>query len=246
MSSFPPESVAMYVKILLTLLVLLMAGLVLLLARPRPVEPPLGSPNVPSPLDAPVAELRLRDTALEQAVAELQRRAKMPLLVKWDQLQAAGRRRDTHVNADLHDVTLLAALRVLFEQHEPPDASGWPAEVQYEAVGGVVIVFDPRREDAQTVVRIYDVRDLVENADRDRYGSSNGWSRSPAERFRDFAYMIEIAANHGTLVGGPSRRTTRPSFVTGWGGRLIVADTPEVQQKVQLVLRQFRETKEAN
>lgn len=243
----------MYVKLLLGVLVLLAAGIVFALARPRPPGV-AGAALAPDPLDSNVPDVHLKDVPLSEAVDTLARLTRTNIRVNWDQLAAFGYRPGTAVELDLHDVTLLAALRVLFERDETPDRP----TLAYDADGGVISIADAEKTPARLVVRVYDVRDLVSD---EYFGRpprpADGGVGVPAEdrvgnlaaAVRRYIGQPEPGGQSGGLFGSSGRAWPVPAGsgalanpnVRGWGGRLIVVDSMAAQREVQLLLMRLRD-----
>ena len=124
--------------------------------------------EVPNPLNTVIDELKLNAASLERAVETLQQKTGANIVVNWAELGERGIRKSQAVDADLRGVTLMAALKVLFDQGDP--VRGQHGELYLpryacEFGGGVVTVFDPHARPERLLVRTYDVRDLLE----DRY-----------------------------------------------------------------------------
>jgi hypothetical protein len=244
----------MYVKVMLTLLVALAAVVALTLGRPpSPADPLAGRVEVPNPLNTVIDELKLKDASLEAAVEALQRMTGANIVVNWAELGDRGIRKSQAVDADLRGVTLLAALKVLFDQGDPvrgQHGEYYLPRYACEFGGGVVTVFDPHARPEQLLVRTYDVRDLLEDGyhplpgpPREAGESADGEPEvdGPAGRL---ARLVELVKSHPAWADQQWSGTVPVGTVTpdvhGWGGRLVVVQTAERQRSVESLLRELR------
>jgi len=251
----------MYVKLVLTLLVLLAAAVVVALARPRAAPPA----EVEDPLDARVPVLKVDGLPLGRAVMSLHETTRANIVVKWDQLAAHGLTPDTAVDADVRDITLLSALRVVFEQRQRAAPNGGRGSLSYATRDGVVTIADAAADPPPLVVRVYDVRDLVSDEYFSRLprrpwlGRADAVPGGDADGLDDrMAVLVQLVARSGwNATGGyniflsppgalatlpPRPRGPAPS-ISGFAGRLVIVDTPEAQRETETILRKLREAK---
>jgi hypothetical protein len=261
----------MYVKVMLTLFVALTALIALMLARPpSPADPLAGRVEVPNSLNTVIDELKLNSASLERAVETLQQQTGANIVVNWNEFDATGIDRKQLVEVQLRNVTLLAALRVLFDHGRP--GRGQHGEFRlprYECEfnGGVVTVFNPSHRAPELLVRAYDVRDLltdrfhappvavpdpgsnrvagVHPAGDEPQASSGSDGGGPAERLAELVALVQRDPSCADPMWGPSTFAAgalMPS-INGWAGRLIVVQTAERHRNVGALLAELRRSR---
>jgi hypothetical protein len=259
----------MYVKVMLTLLVALAAVIALALGRPpSPPDALAGRVEVPNPLNTVIDEVELVDISLEQAVDVLRRKTGANIVVNWNEFEGTGIDRSQPVETDLRNVSLLAALRVLFDHGKP--SRGQHGEFRLprydcEFSGGVVAVFNPFVRPPQLLARAYDVRDLL--ADRfylppapapdskaaprsnasgeERADGSAADDDGPAARLAELVKLVQrdpACADPMWAATSFAGGTPTPS-VHGWGGRLIVVQTAERHRNIEAMLEALRRSR---
>jgi hypothetical protein len=259
----------MYVKVMLTLLVALAAVIAVLLGRPPdPADPLAGRVEVPNPLNMVIDELKLENVTLEEAVGVVRRKTGANVVVNWNEFEEAGILRTQLVEADLRNVSLLAALRVLFDHGKPTRGQNGEFRLppyDCEFSGGVVTVFNPFVRPPHLLVRAYDVRDLL--TDRFHLPSAPVPDSKPAPRSNAageetadgsaagedgaaarLAGLVELVQRDPSCAD-PMWSTTSfaggapmPS-VHGWGGRLVVVQTAERHRNTEALLGALRRSR---
>src|SRR4051812_1000126 len=147
-------------KIFCTVAGFVLGTLTIMLLRPA------GAMRPPSPeriteaelaLERPVGEIDFDNTPLEQAVAALARATGTPIVVDWADLEPKGLKRTEPVTLRARGIPLDEALdRILEPLNAFPDGP-----ITYSAETGKVVVGTIERVAPRSIVRIYDVRDLL-------------------------------------------------------------------------------------
>jgi hypothetical protein len=231
----------MYVKIVLTLLVVLTAVLAVGVSRPRiVVEAAIPAPpgRADAALDRQVNSLPVSETTVEAAVKVLETLGEVKLDVNWDALANAGVRRTDRIQAHVNAGTFGSAIQSVL-------ASGHPGLVLVcDADGDVVTVSTASAFVKDLEVRTYDVRDLL----TDRY-----WGIKVAPADIDEIQGSRIASLAGTIeecVGEGSwdrHNFTQVSYggswaeFQWWAGRLIVTQTARNHRKIERMLATLRQ-----
>lgn len=202
--------------------------------------------NAYADLDRVVPELKLVvGTTFEAAVSELSRATRANIVVDWADVESAGLRRDMPVRVDLWGVTLDQALRAV---EAVVDKEG---ELSHEAHNEIILVATRGKlKNAGQVVRVYDVRPIIDDLCADRR------ARTPVGHDGQ-APAAAAAASPPTLdeaTDGLKRlieETVEPGSWTDqswgngtihdWAGRLVVTQTPEAHRKVADLLKKLRE-----
>jgi hypothetical protein len=200
-------------------------------------------------LDQLIPEVKLESTTLEAAIDTLREATHSNIVVCWAALEAAGMRRDAPIKLHLWNVSLGQALDVVLTL-AGGDASGMRA-VQ----DGIIIVATPERiRDKGSVIRMYDIRDLVEQFLRD--GRPPGAftqpaivnpeiraADSPANGVPTFEEMVEsITRLIEDTVDTDSWKDNGGSTgaLRELAGRLIVTQTPSGHRQIANLLRTLR------
>jgi hypothetical protein len=224
------------------------AFLALLQSPTQPASgPALGNDH--ANLDQLIPEVKLESTTLEAAIDSLREMTHSNIVVCWAALEAAGMRRDAPIKLHLWNVSLGQALDVVLTL-AGGDASGMQA-VQ----NGIIIVATPERiRDKGSVIRMYDIRDLVEQFLRD--------GRPPGAFTRPAVSNPEIRAADSLANGVPTFEEMVESITRliedavdtdSWkdnggsagairelAGRLIITQTPSGHRQIVNLLRTLR------
>jgi len=108
--------------------------------------------------DPIVSFVDFRGVTLEEAVDQLRDITKVNIIVRWNALEAAGVRRTARVEFRVTNLSLKQLLMLAAEL-----ASGRNIEMSAETDNDVVILRTQEDLELQSVVRVYDVRDLIES-----------------------------------------------------------------------------------
>jgi hypothetical protein len=133
--------------------------LLLMVQNVAPAPALAAGPVEPRGASARVPEVDFRDTPLDQAIAKLQAVTGQNIVVHWRVLEGAGITRATPVNLAVARVPLGSAIKLLGDAVAGGDASLGLAAREDR---GVVVVSTTEELDNLGVVRLYDVRDLLE------------------------------------------------------------------------------------
>jgi hypothetical protein len=216
-------------------LLIVAAAVAIALARPR--EAPVIVTEVANPLNTRIGVLQIKSAALEQAVATLREKSGVNIVVDWQGLQNVIRK-DRLVEVELHDVTLLTALKVLMGHTSARDFAAHSPRIGYAALPGVVRVYDSTdAANEPTFVRVYDVRDLLSREYLGREPLPAGINDPEP----DMLWLIILVSNQVGLFGNLYARPA-PSF-SGYAGRLVVVHTMTGHAEVEEILRELRRVK---
>jgi hypothetical protein len=210
-------------------------------------------------LERPVGEVDFENTPLEQAVATLTQKTGTPIVVDWADLEPKGLKGTQPVTLRARGVPLDEVLdRILLQLKASPDGP-----VTWSAETGKVVVGRAERVASNLIVRMYDVRDLLgpetpPNAPTTLPASAVpnlcwfGKGPPPAtvtgttptdyeRRARSLSTLLQSEVDSESwdrpaLIG--SRAT--PS-ISGFSGRLVVAQTAPAHRQVRGVLRMLRD-----
>jgi hypothetical protein len=231
----------MYVKIVLTLLVVLTAALVVKVSRPTiVVEAPLPAP--PSRAEAAlyrnVAALSLWNITLEAAIPKLEELGDVKIDADWNALSKVGISRDDQIRVLMNSGEFHEKIKTALTCGHPG------LELVCEGEGDTVSVTTESNFAKGLIVRTYDVRDLL----TDRYW---GIKVAPADveeiqrhRIESLAGIIEVSIGGGSLdeynlwlvTNTGMRAELRP-----WAGRLIVTQTARNHRKIERMLATLRQ-----
>jgi hypothetical protein len=233
----------------------IIAAVALLSARPGAGEvAPRHSETKPAvdhaDLDQPIRELNLESSTLEQAIDTVRKATGANLIVYWEDLKAAGIRRDAPVKLHLWDVTLGRALSAILSVVDGDFAS------MHAVQDGVIVIGTPDRlKDAATDTRVYDVRDLVdtflefrrpspttEPASMQSSGANgtNVWPQNAqataAEAVQALANLIEDSVAKDTWKDNGGNIGALHEFA----GRLVIIQSPAAHRQIAALLRTLR------
>lgn len=226
----------MYVKVVLTLILLATTAVAVAIWRRPPariIAPPL------SPAEQKLAEnidrLDLRGVTRHDAVALLQQRVGIPLSVDWNTVGgtqvAPSSFRDEKLDFDLRDVPLWFALQRILGYN-----------VRYWTDHGHIMVRDDSRYPiGGLITRIYDVRDLISDAYwgvSSRGANADAVAAARVNALRDI--VIEGASGNSWVELGGLGAPGGYGSISAFGGRLIVSQTADVQVQVERVLAGLR------
>jgi hypothetical protein len=242
-----------YVKAMLILL----AALVMVIAlqatkRPPQVPAPVKGAAAPGPgigpghgrevFDRRIGELRLEGASLREAVDVLRAKTGANIAVRWAALNIeaddARLGPEARMDVSLRDVSLGAAVRAIVQTTEPP--------LRYGLKDGVVVITGFADMDLPTRPDVYDVRELLppgapESAGPYRlqptrprppqpFGGLFGAvpPDKPLDKLRNLVDRVLVL------------RQTDRSGLEGWGGQLVLRNTPEQHRRVSALLQGMR------
>jgi hypothetical protein len=233
----------MYVKFMLTVLVVATAMLAFRISRPVVVEAPIPAPpgSAEAALDREMDPLPFWDMTVEAAVRKLQIVGNVKLDVDWDGLAKAGIHRGDnivgHTSSTPFSETIETAL-----------TAGHPGlRLVCEGEGDTVSVTTETAFLRGLTVRTYDVRDLL----ADSYW---GIAVAPAEtpdtqqgRMYSLVFVIETSIGQHTWTWDDrsaavaSMQSGSIATIQTWAGRLIVTQTPGNHRKIERMLATLRQ-----
>jgi hypothetical protein len=150
------------------------------------------------------------------------------LHVNWRALEAAGIEANEPVTLKVQNVPAVQLLKRVLA-----DAGGGNIMLTYRVEEGVVEVSTAEDLSRHTVTRVYDVRDLIDDAlARDRRLNGAAAKRTEAAVADELMLLIKESVEPLTWDG--------PPFVRYFGGRLIVTWPPEQQDAAQGILTALR------
>ncbi|HZL36590.1 MAG TPA: hypothetical protein VFC78_14820 [Tepidisphaeraceae bacterium] len=238
----------MYVKVTLTLLLVVMATVAIELARPpRPVPPPADIPPISresaQAFARRIPELKLRGATTEEAMNQLGDKLHLPVLVDWTGLSALRIKR---WDIDLHDVPLKDVLHLLFMPGTilntgPSSDQSWRG-ADFDVLNGVLVVTIAPRYPAM-YLRGYDVRDLLTDA---AWGVESGAKAAEIHESRTNALLNLVSGNFAQMQNwnrAPMEGAWVPDGTANIGcvdGRLLVMQTSLGHRNVEEVLARLR------
>lgn len=147
-------------------------------------------------LCAKVADLRCQRTPLRIAFERLSAASDANIMVLWDVLADAGVDPETPISLRAHHVPLETALWLILDQVRAPNV-----EFAYQASPELIVVATHEYFDRQTILRIYDVGELIA-----------GRTRLPTfaiEQHRQYVESIEPVVGSGAAMARPIVRGFR-------------------------------------
>jgi hypothetical protein len=197
-------------------------------------------PDAETDPDRKIPEFKLESpTPLDSAIETLRNATHANIVVDWPSLQDAGVKREAPVRIHLWNVTLNQALRAIIA------VADYHGLISFEMQDGMIVV--AAREKlwrAGRVVRVYDVRPVVEDLLEYRrlHTPATQADHSGAALSADEATNAIVRLIQTTAVSDGSQRTgTDTDFIRPFAGRLIISQTPENHQKIASLLRALRE-----
>lgn len=179
-------------------------------------------------LDRVIAGVDVSKMPLSKVLAHVGEASGVNLHVNWRALEAAGIEANTPVTLKLQQLPAIQLLRRVLE-----DAGGGNIELAYRVEDGVVEVSTAEDLSRHTVTRVYDVRDLVDDAlARDRRLNGAAAKRTEAAVADELMILLKESVEPLTWDG--------PPFARYFGGRLIVTWPPEKHDEAQGMLAALR------
>lgn len=201
-------------------------------------------------LNSLIAELDLDHTTLEAAIEQLRETTHANIIVRWNALDRVGVHRNAPIKLKLWDTTLGKALDVLVALSSPDEPAG-------KAVRDGIVIVAPASD--LTCARIYDVRDVVDEAleyyrqKALKYPPSTAPSAAVYNQLfpagsptsgRSLEDVLEaITSAIENYVDTDSWKDNGGSVgaIREFAGRLIITQTPENHRKVAAFLRMLRD-----
>jgi beta-lactamase regulating signal transducer with metallopeptidase domain len=202
-------------------------------ARPDAPDPE-PSPALRAKLDRPLPDVKLDNLALTDALDFLEDVASVEIETDWKALADAGVERDARVIANLQNVKLANALRLILDV-----AGGDVAALDY-AAGGDVIRVSTRQALGRVTTRVYDVRDLLTAA-----GADADEPPDPVAAETRRALLEELATLIKEAVDPASWRGDGPvaGDLRELRGQFVVTQSRENHRQIIVLLEQLRETR---
>jgi hypothetical protein len=225
-------------------------------AVPRPAPPPevrelstiwggsslveLGKPMIPSTQPDPVAQrlamvldrFEYKDKTLDQVIDLLAERTGCNFFIEWPALEGSGTERDPKGTLILRNLSAAAALKLVLTDFAPG-----LNHLGYRVEDGIVRITTADQLSQTMVIRVYDVRDLVQT-DLDRHRASDHAPDQPSD---DEAGGASLAKLLEEKIEPATWRTAGGQADVGYfAGRLIVNQTPENQETINQLLAAIR------
>jgi hypothetical protein len=165
---------------------------------------------------------------LEKVFADLRERHNLNIHVSWTALEATGVRRDQRIELRLKQVSLATLLEIILREA----AGGASGEISYHVADGVLIVSTGEASREETVLRAYEISDLLES----------GYA---LRRFANTPVLgLELTGRE--FVGGEERKTAGGGGGGSGGGSLFSGggDSPErlsEMERVEMVVNLLQE-----
>jgi hypothetical protein len=200
-------------------------------------------------MERKIAKINLQRMPLDAAVDQIQNQAHANIAVDWLTLEAAGVDRNSPVTVKANDLPLRRVLDLLCRE-----AGNGTVKLMARADQGVVIISTAEELSHDTIVRLYDVRDLVISDHDlrlrlhrllDRVGlNSDAPSTTPSLRtiesradsidslVRVIVQMVEPDSwrDAGGTIGS----------IREFAGQLVIVQTPEAHDQIAELLGQLR------
>jgi hypothetical protein len=210
-------------------------------------EPAVTQPsNAYLDLNRQLPEFKLDSaTPLEGAIESLRNAAHANIVVDWPSVEDAGVRRDAPVRIHLWDVTVDQALRAMIAvvDHE--------GLIAHQPQNGIILVAtrDKLRRVGQ-VVRVYDVRPIIDDLYEDRRlraattqsirQEPRAPASGPAPRLDEANEALVRMIQATVEPQGWHDPRWGEGFARPFAGRLIITQTPENHRKIAELLRVLR------
>ena len=198
-------------------------------------------------LDTRVSKLDFEDMKLSQAFQFLRDVSGAGLHVKWRALALEGVEPSTTVNVNLSNATFREGLKTVLKS-----AGGGKAKLEYALSQGVITISTKADFDAQPIVRVYNIRDMVVDVpmfEGPRLGRSTGGHSSfdsGSDLDGDLKKRSEIIRG---IKSGITSSIDRDSWrdaggetgaISEIGGQLVITQTRENHAKTAALLEKLR------
>lgn len=108
-------------------------------------------------LDRPIPELNLKGVPLDRALSEVSGAAGVPIVPRWDLIDAAQIPRNAPITLRLSNVSVADALSVVLDLASPDRNR----RLGYAVVGNAILVTNAADAEREQIVHLYDVRGLA-------------------------------------------------------------------------------------
>jgi hypothetical protein len=183
-------------------------------------------------LDAPLESFAFHEKTLDEGIALLAGRVGCNFYLDWHSLEAAGATRGDRFSFDIKNATASVALKQMLATYMNN------VRLAYRVEEGIVRISTADGLSHDTVVRVYDVRDLVqEQLDREHQGPPDvPRARVDSEGGNSIAKVITSSIDPASWrdAGGSS------GSVEYFAGRLIINQTPENHDAINQLLAAMR------
>ncbi len=169
-----------------------------------------------------IREVDFDDIELEDVIQFLRDISGVSIHMKYSALNAAGITKATTVNVHLQEVTLEKVLRVVLED------VGAAAPLGYVVDGGVISIATDDDLATKTIVRVYDVRDLILTK-----------SRSVGRQ----ALVDNLIDMFKVTVAPDSWQNVNEVGIAEMGDQLVITQTGENHEKIVDLLAQLRKAR---
>jgi hypothetical protein len=197
------------------------------------------APNIEDLLDRRFSEVSFDGTPLDKALDILREPLKANIVVNWATVHTAGVEPSTPVKLHLWHVTLRQALTVLLTV-----VGDGREELGYRVGDNVITITIPRFDPPPgESMKVYDVRDLLDAAIARRKAAPlgpNSNQTSPAPEPDESEELCKLIVE--TVDPYLWDRGAGPGIVRAWSGRLVVINSPVVQNHVAEFLAKLRRT----
>jgi len=202
------------------LTVLLFAGANVPAAPADPVPCPT---TRTSNLDVRLTDVQFPSIPLENVIDQLRELTHANIVVDWRVLEAEGIERSARVRVHLWDVKLGQVLRIVLD-----DLSD---DLSYQEQDGIITVSTRERLAVNGVMRIYDVRPLIETL----FLMNPGQPPTRYEAADAIVQVIESIIDPESWKDNGGDKSIREVL-----GMLVVVQTPANQRKVETLLREIQ------
>jgi len=212
-------------------------------------------------------DVNFRDNTLSEAIDFLAAVTQLNVDVDWDALEAINVTRDEPISLSLQNVAVQTVLdRVLGKVGDPEfgDAAAWAVQ------DGMLLISSDEQIRKNTVLDIYDVRDLVvevpnyseapeldlEQILQSGGGGGGGGGQSPFEdaqgqddAFEEFRPLQERIDEMKDIIreqvdfAGWRQNGGDTGFIQDWNGQLIITNTPRNHREIQGLLSRLRQVR---
>lgn len=218
------------------LLLILIASPLAARAEAPASQPATEESPAASKLDTTLADVNFDSVPLGKALERLAEQGHANLVVDWEDLEAAHVWPDQSINLRLRGVSLKTALSVLLEVAGPDVKLGFR-----ESVGeNLIRVATVKKLDNRAILKMYDVRDLIERNRQYLVQSATTQpadeALTPAELSDRLSNLIETHVEPASWFdnGGTCR-------ISEFAGRFFIDCTEEMHREVEKLLQSLRE-----
>jgi hypothetical protein len=239
---------------------------------PSVLRPRMPSPSPPPELalrfDRVLRSYSCHNASLESAIDILRKQTGLNIVMRGATKDGRSGHTLATVSISLHDVTLRAVLNQIIRYVDPT--------LVYGVEPGGVIVVSPRLAREPRSLRVYNIRDIAPVPFEDPMVTTAGgignfsWQALWGGRVQPDVILsyadgrqilnhdpwplsFEESASEPNALAATLETFLSPPYeeahfqrVTAWGGRLLVWDNPDNQERVVSILKQLRETNHAH